>query len=67
VKLEKAGRESRMTVIDPEKVSDLLIVYRRTFFDKLVDDFVSLYVERGQQATAPSETPRKPEDVPPPQ
>jgi hypothetical protein len=33
-----------MTVIDPEKVADLLIVYRRTFFDRLVDDFVARYV-----------------------
>ncbi len=44
ISVEKVGRESRLTVIDPDKVADLLIVYRRTFFDKLVDDFVSRYV-----------------------
>lgn len=58
IKLEKAGRESRMTVLDPDKVADLLILYRRTFFDKLVDEFVSMYIERGahQQRGVP-ETP----------
>ncbi len=45
VRLEKVGRESRMTVVDPDKVADLLIVYRRTFLDRLVDDFVAMYVE----------------------
>lgn len=48
ITVEKVGRESRLTVIDPDKVADLLIVYRRTFFDKLVDDFVSRYVGSGQ-------------------
>ena len=46
LKVEKVGRESRLTVIDPDKVADLLIVYRRTFLDKLVDDFVAGYVSR---------------------
>lgn len=53
VRLEKVGRESRLTVIDPDKVTDLLIVYRRTFVDKLVDDFVALYVENKGIAVAP--------------
>jgi hypothetical protein len=44
IRVEKVGRESRLTVIDPDKVADLLIVYRRTFLDKLVDDFVAVYV-----------------------
>ncbi len=46
VQVEKVGRESRLTVIEPDKVADLLIVYRRTFLDKLVDDFVAAYVAR---------------------
>lgn len=54
VKLDKVGRESKLTVIDPDKVADLLIVYRRTFLDKLVDDFVALYVENSGRTT-PSE------------
>jgi predicted transcriptional regulator len=52
VRVEKSGRESRLSVIDPDKVVDLLIVYRRTFLDKLVDDFVAFYVERKGPATA---------------
>jgi predicted transcriptional regulator len=45
VSAEKRGRESFLTVVDPEKVADLLIIYRRTFFDKLVDEFVARYLE----------------------
>lgn len=45
VRVEKVGRKSILTVVDPDKVADLLIVYRRTFLDKLVDDFVAIYVE----------------------
>lgn len=44
---ERVGRESRFWVIDPDSVADLLIVYRRTFLDKLVDEFVARYVESG--------------------
>jgi len=47
IRVDKAGRESRMTVIDPDKVSDLLIVYRRSFLDRLVDEFVASYVGAG--------------------
>lgn len=46
VSAEKRGRESFLRVMDPEKVADLLIIYRRTFFDKLVDEFVARYLER---------------------
>ncbi|HUV61925.1 MAG TPA: transcriptional regulator [Thermoplasmata archaeon] len=46
VNSEKSGRESYLSVVDPDKVADLLIVYRRTFFDKLVDEFVARYIER---------------------
>ncbi|HIH01441.1 TPA: winged helix-turn-helix transcriptional regulator [Thermoplasmata archaeon] len=46
VRVEKKGRESHLTVVDPDKVADLLIVYRRTFFDRLVDEFVARYVEK---------------------
>ena len=47
IRVDKVGRESRMTVIDPDKVSDLLIVYRRSFLDRLVDEFVASYVGAG--------------------
>jgi DNA-binding transcriptional ArsR family regulator len=54
VKVEKKGRESHMTVLDPERVTDLLIVYRRTFLDTLVDEFVSRYVmSRSAHRTTP--------------
>jgi predicted transcriptional regulator len=61
--VERVGRESHLTVIDPEKVADLLIVYRRTFFDRLVDDFVARYVggspqnetRREDSTTSPTE------------
>lgn len=52
IRVEKVGRESRMTVIDPDRVSDLLIVYRRSFMDKLVDDFVARYLGAVRPATA---------------
>ncbi len=54
VRVEKKGRESHLTVIDPDVVADLLIVYRRTFLDKLVDDFVAAYVRGPEPAPAPS-------------
>jgi predicted transcriptional regulator len=55
IRVEKSGRESRLTVIDPDKVIDLLIVYRRTFLDRLVDDFVAFYVERRGQEESSAE------------
>lgn len=57
VRLEKVGRESRLTVVDSDKVADLLIVYRRTFFDKLVDDFVAMYVENKGRTMPPEQVP----------
>jgi len=45
VSIEKKGRESLLTVVDPDAMTDLLIVYRRTFLDRLVDDFVAAYVK----------------------
>jgi DNA-binding transcriptional ArsR family regulator len=55
IRIEKAGRESRMTVIDPDKVSDLLIVYRRSFLDKLVDEFVASYIGAGRPSAPKTE------------
>lgn len=57
IRVDKAGRESRMTVIDPDKVSDLLIVYRRSFLDRLVDEFVASYVGAGSPP-APTAEPK---------
>jgi DNA-binding transcriptional ArsR family regulator len=58
IKVEKVGRESRMTVLEPEIVSDLLIVYRRSFFDKLVDEFVSRYIGASKRLPATEEGPK---------
>lgn len=55
IRVEKAGRESRMTVTDPDKVSDLLIVYRRSFLDKLVDEFVATYIGAGRPSALRTE------------
>jgi len=55
VSVEKVGRESRLTVVDPDKVSDLLIVYRRSFVDRLVDEFVASYVGASKPSEKPSE------------
>lgn len=65
IRLEKVGRESRMTVLDPDKVSDLLIIYRRTFFDKLVDEFVARYVEHGPAVSESKADAEKLEPPPP--
>ncbi|MDQ1372237.1 MAG: hypothetical protein QG582_1153 [Candidatus Thermoplasmatota archaeon] len=62
LRLEKVGRESRLTVIDPDKVADLLIIYRRTFLDKLVDDFVAAYVENSGRTVALEPPPEPSED-----
>lgn len=62
VKLDKVGRESRLTVVDPDKVADLLIVYRRTFLDKLVDDFVAMYIENKGRVAPPDQSGQAPED-----
>jgi DNA-binding transcriptional ArsR family regulator len=56
IKVDKTGRESRMTVIEPDKVSDLLIVYRRSFLDRLVDEFVASYVSAGSPPARKADT-----------
>lgn len=60
VSVEKKGRESHLSVADPDGVADLLILYRRTFFDRLVDDFVAAYV-KGSGARAPKDLPAQAE------
>lgn len=37
---ESAGREKHYTLADPDEVINLLITYRRSFLDALVDSFV---------------------------
>ncbi len=42
----KEGRETRFEVLDPEKVADLLITYRRSFLDELVESFAAAWTGR---------------------
>ena len=46
VRREKKGKENLYTVTDEESVMKVLIVYRPSFLDKLVDHAISLYLER---------------------
>ena len=40
------GRESTYEVVEPDKVADLLITFRRSFLDELVESFVAAWVPR---------------------
>jgi predicted transcriptional regulator len=37
------GRESNFEVIDPEQVAELMISYKASFFDRLLDNFVEMW------------------------
>jgi predicted transcriptional regulator len=39
------GKKNEFYIKDPESVSDLLITYRKTFFDKSVDRFIETWLE----------------------
>jgi DNA-binding transcriptional ArsR family regulator len=40
---EKEGRTSSYTVLEPDRVSRVLVTYRQGFLDKLVDRFISVW------------------------
>ena len=42
---EKDGRENLYRVADEQKVVELLLVYRKSFMDKLVDRFLEAFLE----------------------
>jgi predicted transcriptional regulator len=42
----KDGRAAHFSVAEPERVSRALITYRRSFLDKLVDRFISIWFAR---------------------
>ncbi len=46
VRREKRGRENLYFIVDEESVMKVLLVYRPSFLDKLVDHAISLYLER---------------------
>jgi predicted transcriptional regulator len=39
LRVEKAGRESFFEICQPDKVEEIVIVYRRSFFNGIVEDF----------------------------
>ncbi|MDW7732882.1 MAG: winged helix-turn-helix domain-containing protein [Methanolobus sp.] len=43
VKKAVNGRESNFEVIDPEAVAELMITYKASFFDKLLDNFIEMW------------------------
>ena len=47
VRREKRGKENLYFIVDEESVMKVLLVYRPSFLDKLVDHAISLYLERG--------------------
>jgi len=47
VRRERRGKENLYFVVDEESVMKVLIVYRPTFLDTLVDHAISIYLERG--------------------
>ena len=46
VRRERRGKENTYFVTDEESVMKVLVVYRPSFLDKLVDHAISLYMER---------------------
>lgn len=43
VKRTVNGRESNFLVVDPENVTELIISYKGSFFDKLLDNFIEMW------------------------
>ena len=49
ITFKKYGKEKLFYVIDEEAVSDLLISFRRGFFDKAVDKFVVTWMDKNRK------------------
>jgi predicted transcriptional regulator len=45
IAVKKSGREKRYCVLDEQEVARILIAYRESFLDKLVDNFVEFWEE----------------------
>ena len=43
IEREKTGRISKFTVIDPPAIAELLICYKESFLDTLVDGFIEMW------------------------
>jgi predicted transcriptional regulator len=59
---EPDGRTKRLTVVDPERVANLLVTYRASFVDDAVDRFSAAWLALGP----PVERKVKQPDAPPP-
>jgi len=46
VRRERKGKENLYYIVDEESVMKVLLVYRPSFLDKLVDHAISIYLER---------------------
>ncbi len=46
VRRERRGKENLYSLVDEESVMRVLLVYRPSFLDKLVDNAISLYLDR---------------------
>jgi len=43
IEREKTGRISKFTIIDPSAIAELLICYKESFLDTLVDGFIEMW------------------------
>jgi predicted transcriptional regulator len=43
IRREKTGRISKFIIVDPAKVAELLICYKESFLDSLVDGFIKMW------------------------
>ncbi|MFW9997099.1 MAG: winged helix-turn-helix transcriptional regulator [Candidatus Odinarchaeota archaeon] len=43
---QKAGREKCYRVVDEKQIMDLLLTYKKSFWDKFVDNVLEIYFER---------------------
>lgn len=61
VREEPDGRTKRLYVVDPERVANVLVTYRRSFLDDAVDRFADAWLALGPPRAAtpvePAETP----------
>lgn len=43
IEKDRAGRTSKFTIVDPEPVAELLISYKESFLDNLLDNFIEMW------------------------
>ncbi len=46
LRAERKGRETEYELVDSDKIANLLIAYKRSFMDALVDSFVSAWIAK---------------------